>query len=193
MSIPDFRHWRRQRGITFIELVMFIVIVSVGISGILLVLNFATSRSADPQRQKQALAIAEALMEEIQGSRFTFCDATDATAEVAGAPIVGAGGCTTTIENVGRDVGENRPYDNVNDYVSAFNAPTTISSDVTNQSFPTGYSAAVTITPAALNGIASGAAPAAMNVLQIRVAVTYSGGEIVLDGYRTRYFPTWLP
>lgn len=191
MFIPDIR--RRQHGITFVELVMFIVIVSVGITGILLILNFATSRSADPQRQKQALAIAEALLEEVQGSRFTFCDASDATAETAQSPSVGASGCTSIVENVGRDAGEARPYDNVNDYVTAFNAPETYSSDATGQNFPAGYTATVTISPAALNGIASDTTPANMNALHVHVAVSYTGGEVVLDGYRTRYSPTRIP
>lgn len=193
MSIPDLPLRRYQRGLTFIELVMFIVIVSVAVAGILLILNFATSRSADPQRLKQAQAIAEALMEEVQGSRFTFCDPSDATAETATSATVGAGACTATVEDVGVDAGEARPYDNVNDYVTAFNTPVTISKDVTGQSFPAGYSATLTLAPVALNGITSGAAPTNMNVLHIRVAVTYGNDEVVLDGYRTRYQPNWLP
>lgn len=193
MSIPDLPPRRYQQGLTFIELVMFIVIVSVAVAGILLILNFATSRSADPQRLKQAQAIAEALMEEVQGSRFTFCDPSDATAETATSATVGAGACTTTVENVGVDAGEARPFDNVNDYVTAFNTPATISQDVTGQPFPAGYSATITLAPVALNGITSGAAPTAMNVLHIRVAVSYGNDEVVLDGYRTRYQPNWLP
>lgn len=193
MSIPDRPLHRRQRGVTFIELVMFIVIVSVAVTGILLVLNFAVSRSADPQRLKQAQAIAEALMEEVQGSRFTFCDPSDATAETATSASVGAGACTSIVENVGVDAGESRPFDNVNDYVTAFNTPATITQDMTGQPFPAGYSATITLAPAALNGIPSGATPAAMNVLHIRVAVAYGGDEVVLDGYRARYQPNWLP
>lgn len=61
----------RQRGFTLIELIIFIVVVSVGIVGILSVLNITAQHSADPVYPKQALAIAEALMEEIQAKDFS--------------------------------------------------------------------------------------------------------------------------
>ncbi len=55
-----------QRGISLVELIMFIVIIGVALAGILLVMNQVTSRSADPLIRKQALAIAESMLEEIQ-------------------------------------------------------------------------------------------------------------------------------
>jgi MSHA pilin protein MshD len=60
-----------QRGFTLIELIIFIVVVSVGVVGILSVLNITAQHSSDPVYPKQALAIAEALMEEIQAKDFT--------------------------------------------------------------------------------------------------------------------------
>lgn len=56
---------RRQRGFTLIELIIFIVVVSVGLAGILLVINTVVKSSADPMVRKQAIAIAESLLEEI--------------------------------------------------------------------------------------------------------------------------------
>ncbi len=56
----------RLRGIGLIELIMFIVIISVAVAGILLVMNQVTRHSADTLVQKQALSIAESFMEEIQ-------------------------------------------------------------------------------------------------------------------------------
>ena len=55
-----------QRGISLIELIMFIVIISAALAGILLVMNQVTGHSADPLIRKQALAIAESMLEEIQ-------------------------------------------------------------------------------------------------------------------------------
>lgn len=55
-----------QRGISLIELIMFIVIISVALAGILLVMNLVTRHSADPLIRKQALAIAESMLEEIK-------------------------------------------------------------------------------------------------------------------------------
>ena len=55
-----------QVGFTLIELIIFMVVVSVGLVGILSVLNVTVMHSADPVYPTQSLAIAEALMEEIQ-------------------------------------------------------------------------------------------------------------------------------
>ena len=55
-----------QRGISLIELIMFIVIVSVSLAGILLVMNLVTRHSADPLIRKQALAVGESMLEEIK-------------------------------------------------------------------------------------------------------------------------------
>ena len=55
-----------QRGVSLIELIMFIVIISVALAGILLVMNLVTRHSADPLIRKQALAIAESMLEEIK-------------------------------------------------------------------------------------------------------------------------------
>ena len=55
----------RQRGFTLIELIIFIVVVGVGVAGILSVYTTSIKNSADPLVRKQALAIAESLLEEI--------------------------------------------------------------------------------------------------------------------------------
>ena len=62
---------RRQRGITLIELIVFIVIVSVALVGVLSVLNVTARSGADPMIRKQMLAIAEALLEEVQSKPYT--------------------------------------------------------------------------------------------------------------------------
>jgi MSHA pilin protein MshD len=56
----------KQRGISLIELIIFIVIISVALTGILLVMNQVTRHSADPLIHKQAIAAAESLLEEIE-------------------------------------------------------------------------------------------------------------------------------
>jgi MSHA pilin protein MshD len=54
-----------QSGLTLIELVIFIVIVSVAVVGVLSVMNFTTQHSADPLVRKQAAALADSILEEI--------------------------------------------------------------------------------------------------------------------------------
>lgn len=56
---------RPQQGFTLIELIIFIVVVGVGVAGILSVYTTSIKSSADPMVRKQALAIAESLLEEI--------------------------------------------------------------------------------------------------------------------------------
>ena len=57
---------RAQSGLTLIELIFFIVIVGGALAGVLSVLNVTTKSSADPLVRKTMLAIAQALMEEVQ-------------------------------------------------------------------------------------------------------------------------------
>ena len=54
-----------QQGLTLIELIISIVIIGIALAGVLSVMNLTTARSADPMIQHQALAIAEAYLEEI--------------------------------------------------------------------------------------------------------------------------------
>lgn len=62
------REWQKiatQSGLSLIELVFFIVIVSVGVAGILSAMNISTQHSADPLVRKQAAALADSILEEI--------------------------------------------------------------------------------------------------------------------------------
>jgi MSHA pilin protein MshD len=56
---------RRQRGLTLVELVLSIVIISIAVTGVLSAYVTMVSRSADPLIDVQAVAIAEAYMDEI--------------------------------------------------------------------------------------------------------------------------------
>lgn len=55
----------RQAGVTLVELILSMVIISVALVGILSVMNLTVSHSADPVVQHQAVAIAESYLEEI--------------------------------------------------------------------------------------------------------------------------------
>ena len=58
-------HPKAQKGITLIELILSIVIISIALVGIFSVINLTIRRSADPIVQHQALLIAESYLDEI--------------------------------------------------------------------------------------------------------------------------------
>ncbi|MEW6371679.1 MAG: type II secretion system protein [Pseudomonadota bacterium] len=189
---------RRQRGLTLVELIMFIVIVSIALAGIVAVIRLTTAHSADPLRRKQALMIAEGLLEEVRSAGFTLCDPSSADFDTQLDPTQ----CAVP-ENWGQGAPEPanpRPFDNVNDYVArpntatfAFNNAANRLADVSGQAMGlNGYTASVTLIPDTVNG--AGAfndaldAPANTDVLRIRIRVDFGGdAPVVLDGYRMRY------
>ena len=54
-----------QSGVTLVELVVSIVVIAVGVTGVLMAIQFTTGHSADPMLQQQAVAIADSYMDEI--------------------------------------------------------------------------------------------------------------------------------
>lgn len=191
--------WRAdQRGVSLVELVVFIVVVGVAVIGVLAAMRLSTAASADPMIQKQALAIAEALLEEVQLQPFTYCDPDDpnaATALSAAGCTGGAGGANDESRlPLGPEAGETRtsattPYDNVSDY-NGFGIAGISGIDGAAIAGLENYAASITVTNQAL-----GAIPAA-DALLIRVTVNGPPGTnttVVLDGYRVRYAPNALP
>ena len=174
---------RRQRGLTLVELVIFIVIVGVAVVGVLQVITLNTRNSADPARRKQAMAIAEGLLEEVRLAAFSYCDGADPKAEEAES----VGDCTI-VDNAGPEAGNTRPFDNVNDYVAAYGTPVSYTTNVLGNSFPTGYTATVTVSQHAALGAAGALVPAGAALL-ITVSVAYDADRVVLESIRTRYSP----
>jgi MSHA pilin protein MshD len=181
----------RQRGITLIELIIFIVIIGVAMAGLISAINFNVQHSADPVVRKQALAIAESLLEEIELMPFTWCDPDDPAVTTANS----AADCTN-VEALGPEAGETRggaaPFDNVNDYdgycMATTNCAVTNIRDITGAVIPnlTGYTALVAVSADNLNTITA-ASDAALHI-----TVTVTGPmdtTVLLEGYRTRYTP----
>ena len=56
---------RGEAGLTLIELIVVMIVISVALVGVMSVINYTTRHSADPVLRHQAIAIAEAYMEEI--------------------------------------------------------------------------------------------------------------------------------
>lgn len=181
---------QRLRGLTLVELVVFIVIISVGVVGILAVLDLNARRSADPLAPKQALAIAEALLEEVTQAPFTYCDPDDANFASAS----DAAGCATVPEGSGPEAGDARPYDNVNDYHGLTLAGIADASGITVPGLAA-YSASISVVADRLGGgtahpIDAGSGEA------LRITVTVQapdGSAVTLEGYRARFAPNAGP
>lgn len=180
-----------QRGLSLIELLVFIVVVGIAVTGVLSVYSLNARSSADPMVQKQVLAIAESLLEEVLAKPYTYCDPDDTNVETAQNASVGPLGCAATPEAMGPEAGETRysnltPFDNVNDY-SGF-PPMAGIVDLNGNPVPGlgGYTATVQVQPppVPLPGIPAG------ETLLVTVTVTGPGNQgVSLSGYRTRYAP----
>lgn len=184
----------RQSGLTLFELIFFMVIISVGLAGILSVMNLTVRHSADPLQYKQALAIAESLLEEVQLQPFTYCKTDDLQAGTALEAIQGQQGCAEPPKAFGPEPGEGRPFNHVMSYGGATSGTQGLvmngmeGLDGVLVAGLENYQASVTLTNEPLGGVA------AEEVLRIDVRVNASGMEpVMLTGYRLRYAPNALP
>jgi MSHA pilin protein MshD len=142
---------------TLIELIIAIMILSIGVGGVLVVYNSTTRSSADPLIQKQTLAIAEGLMEEIQRMPF--------------APTA-----PNTLTGCARNA-----FNDVRDY-NGYNCSN--ATDVLGNIRVPGY--AVTVTVATGANPAFPNVPA-NDLLQITVKVERTPYSTILVGWRTNY------
>jgi MSHA pilin protein MshD len=171
--------------LSLIELLMFIGIVSIALAAVLRTFVQAGSASADPLLRRQALAIAESLLEEVQLMPFTFCDSEDANVETA----TSAAGCAGAPEAIGPETGETRTglpsFDHVNDYHGFTMAGIR---DLTGAAISglANYSASISVAAADLHTLTA----AGGDALRIDVTVTGPGNtSITLTGYRSRHAP----
>jgi MSHA pilin protein MshD len=191
-SSPRLASCTEQRGLTLVELVLFIAVVGIALTGVLAVYDRAVRGSADPLLRKQAVAAAESLLAEVLLQPFTWCDPQD-PANDASAPPSAAADCTTPQDAGGplgpAPPGESRgavadPLDNIADYHGLNIGPGIVALDGTAPPELAAYSARVTVTRAGAGfGLPDGA------VLRIDVEVTGRGEAVTLTGYRVRHSP----
>lgn len=129
MNRNRFNRRSPQRGVTLIELVMSIAVIALATTGVMLAMSRTASTSADPMVQHQAVAIAEAYLEEAMSKEFTDPDGTN--------------------------VGETRAtFDNVADYNGLNNAGVR---DQTDQAIAalSQYNASMQVSNSTVNGTAA--------------------------------------
>lgn len=159
----------RQRGASLVELVMFILIVGVALAAVVGALGLASQRSAEPQLARQALAVAESLLEEVLALPFERDDPD--------------GG----VDGIGPDAGETRGgalrFDHVNDYHGLVLDPIA-AIDGTPLPALAGLRAEVAVAAQAIDNIAAG------DGLLVTVRVTGPAGiDVRLAGLRARQSP----
>lgn len=145
------------------EVVVLIVVLGIAAAGVLLVFQNTVRRSADPQIYKQALAIGEAMLDEILLNAYDH-------------------------DGV---IGTRSQFNDVQDFHSYNTMPPGGMTDIQGTPIPglAAYNASVTVTtPAALND--EGATLTAVTESRrVTVTVTHldSGVSVSLDGYRLKY------
>ena len=154
----------RQSGMTLIDLIVAIVIISIGLAGVLLAFTTTVRHSADPMVRKQMSAIADEMMEEILLKPFAV------TADLPSAVCA-------------RDT-----YNDVRDYngYSAVNI-----CDIDGTTVLSGYGVSVSVSPPAASPV-SLSGVAATDQLTVKVNVTHGSESYSLTGWRTCYAgPSW--
>lgn len=95
----------KQRGVTLIEVVLFIVVLAIALVAILRVFNLAVTRSVDPLIRVRAIEIAQAQLDEILSRRF------DENTPVGGVPA-----CNSTNGVTCLGITADTDFDDVGDY-----------------------------------------------------------------------------
>jgi len=148
------------RGMTLIELVFAIVIISVGVAGVLQVYNNTVRNSGDPLVNKQMLAIAEGMLEEVALKPYAIVAST-------GTAI----GCSRSTFN---DIWDYNNY-----------ATSSVICDVDGNAIATlgGYSMSVSVQTDSSTFSAVGVSAAA----RITVTVRYGSRSLSLVSWRTNF------
>ena len=131
MCNSTLHHRPRQRGLTLVELLIAIVVIGVGLAGVMMAFSTLARQNADPVVQRQLLAIAQGLMEEIHLKPYA------STANTA------PSGCA-------RDT-----FNDVSDYHGYSTTNVICGVDGTTLSGLNGYSVRVVVAVATLSGVAA--------------------------------------
>ena len=151
---------KSQQGVTLIELIVFIVIVSISLVTLVRVFNQSVVNSVDPVTRVRALELAQAQLDEILSRKF------DENTPPGGIPACGTSGGLACLGIIG-----DTDFDDVGDY--------------NGQSFGSApYTIAVTVIEAGTEiGLAS-------NDLARKITVTVDipgGDALVLAAYKTNF------
>ena len=155
---------RSQRGVTLLELIVFMVVVSVAMVVLLATLASAVKSSYDPVARAKAIEKGQALLDEILSRKF------DENTPTGGVPA-----CGSTADNPCLGIVPEDDFDDVGDYHQ--NPPPGYAGDP--------YPVTVSVEPIPdneLTGVSAGHA----RLITVRVA-TPGGDSVVLSVYRANF------
>ena len=164
---------RAQRGLTLIELIIYIVVVLVGLAGVLTVLDTTVRGSADPVVRKQALALAEAMLEEVLAREYQ--NATGGNNAATPAEGCTPGTSPSCRQNTPADRANYNDVDDYNTWSQAGNTPATGNPPAVLS----GYTVTVAVTvPAVVSGV---------TLKTVTVTVTRGAETVTLQGWRGNF------
>ena len=160
-------------GVTLVEVILFMLIVSIAVVSVVKALSQAVLWSADPLIRRQTLAIGESLIEEIDSQPYAQKDPYNPTGPD---------------DAIGPEPGETRagsplPFDNPNDY-SGYSETGIVAPDGSAVAGLGTYSASVVATQQAMGNV-----PATDGLLVDVTATGPDGQPVTMTTFRARYAP----
>jgi len=160
-----------ERGVTLIEVLVCILIVSAALGAIVNLLSVSGGYSGDPLIRRQSLAIGQALIQEIDTMPFAATDPRTGAAEGWGPEAGESRGSATT------------PFDDPRDY-AGYSENGIVTPSGTAIAGLSQYSASVAVSQQAMGNI-----PATSGAL-VAVTITAPGGEsFTMYSFRAMYAP----
>ena len=150
---------KRSGGVTLIELIVFIVVISIALGALLSVYNQSIINSVNPITQVRALECAQTKLDEILARKF---DESTPSGGIPACGSFGTGGCS--------GISADSSMDDVGDYHSA------------NGSAVAGCTFDITVTASGFGGIDD------TQSRLVTVTATATGGDsVTLSSYRTNF------
>lgn len=192
-------------GFTLLDVLLVIVLLGIVAAALTTISARLSAQTSETLKMRQALALAQGLLDEVRHMPFTYCDPNDARARLATGAFLGGTGCASLVDGLGPEPGESRynaanRFDSVSDY-QGFAMPgpgcaglCDVNGLVVNASGPlVGCSVLTTLAAQALPGVAALDGNGRAQALRIVVAVTCPGTPpVYAEGLRVRHAPNLL-